>query len=374
MITTLPDLDLGQEWAIMELVCLGLENPEQNQLFQDLIQAENLSWGEILEQSIRHKLLPPLAYHVFYNDLEDTAPLVIREQLMHSLDINRRRVQKYYQEAERIINLLTQHQVKFVLTKGMSFESTLYGGKGIRAMADMDFMITPDKRDIAKEAMVELGYQMGEYKVKTGEIISHSREDIITYQLNPDHIPPFALLTHDPVIRAIRVDFANSLTWERSPYEVPVEAALEDICYQPIPGSADTQMPCFSPEYQFIFTGLHLFREAWFIRWLNWHLDVTLMKFGDMIRLWQTYRNVYEKGELVRYMETFEIVEPMLWVLEHLDRTLHTSIVEELGLGGRVDEAWLASAYVPGGQTCQWQGTMRERLKSKNRVKLFGDA
>jgi hypothetical protein len=122
---------------------------------------------------------------------------------------------------------------------------------------------------------------------------------------------------------------------------------------------------------------LHLFREAWVFRegWtetlLSWETDVTLSKFADIIRLWRTHHNVLNTPDFIQTLEEYQIIDPILWVLEHTDRTFHTGIVPALGLEGRVTEEWLHSAGGVGGKRVQWKGTMRERLHCKDRRQLF---
>ncbi|MCA9956121.1 MAG: hypothetical protein KC434_15435, partial [Anaerolineales bacterium] len=70
-------------------------------------------------------------------------------------------------------------------------------------------------------------------------------------------------------------------------------------------------------------------------------------------------------------LEEFKIVEPMVWVLEHLDRTFNLNTVASLGLEGRVSEEWLCSGRASGKNLFRWQGSMRERLYTKNRQTLF---
>ena len=75
------------------------------------------------------------------------------------------------------------------------------------------------------------------------------------------------------------------MTWTKSPFDVPVEEALKDPVEQPVPGMPGVNLPCFRPIYQFLFTVLHLFREAWLQKFVDFGNDVGLMKFGDVIRL-----------------------------------------------------------------------------------------
>lgn len=369
-----PDLAFGPEWAILELLCLGLSTPTQQEMFEELIKSDGLHWGELLEQALRQRMLPMLALQTTTSDtLKENIPRFVKEHLETVLDLNRHKIAVFRGEAARIVRALNEQGNRFVGTKGIIIESTLYEGNGSRCMNDLDFMMNPDYREIGIKLISELGYQIGWFDWQTGSVQQHNRKEMITYQLNPDHLPGFVRLTEDPVIPCVYVDFANSLTWARSSFDVPVETALSEVFYQPLPGFPDIHMPCFSPEFQFIFTVLHLFREAWFERWLNKEIDVNLIKFADVVHLWRAHQEIFKSNEFVQTLEEFGIIDPVLWVLEHLDRTLHTGIVSALGLEGRVTEDWLASAYAPGGKLRKWKGTMRERLYCKDRHKLFMD-
>jgi len=366
--SSLPDLEFGPEWALLELLCLGLTEPEQQQMFGDLIRSGDLNWGELMDQALRHKMLPMLAVYTVSDEIYEFIPEYVQRHLRTVLNVNKQNIVILRNAAVEIVKALDKRGVKFVFTKGIIFESTLYGGNGGRVLSDIDLMIAPKNRDIVIEAMHELGYQMGTIDWKNKNIKPYDRKELMIYKLNPDHIPVFAKLTEDSVLWFVAIDIANSLTWTRSPFEVPIEIALEDIFYQSVPKIQNVQLPSFSPLYQFIFTILHLFREAWFERW---NYDVNLAKFSDVIRLWSTYHSLFENKEFREILIKYEIVKPVLWVLEHLDRTLKTGIVTALGLEEQVTDEGLASAFVTGGGMCSWKGTMRKRLSSRDHLKTL---
>lgn len=367
----LPDFAMGPEWVILELLCRELETPEEHELLVQALEDPALSWGELIEQALRQKMLPMVAYHLASEQHGERMPKPIRRHLESVLDVNRHGIDLLRRESARISDALAGRGVRAVGTKGICFESTLYAGTGARPLLDIDFMIEPKDRETVIATMESLGYETGLFDWPAGSVKPLSRRDIITHRLNPDHIPNFARATGDPVIRYLYVDFANSLTWASSPYDVPVGEALESRIFQPLPGVDGAQLPCFSAEFQFLFTALHLFREAWFERWLASDQDVNLMKFGDLIRLWRRDHQILVSGGLVERLEGYGIVGPTVWVLEHLDRTLHTALVPALHLQGRVTEEWLSSAYASSGTLQRWDGTMRERLQSKKRRLLF---
>ena len=124
---------------------------------------------------------------------------------------------------------------------------------------------------------------------------------------------------------------------------------------------------CFCPEYQFLFTVLHLFREAWLQKFVDFGTDVGLMKFGDVIRLIDQNRNGLTDGELLRIMETHNVTHPVAWVLRHLDETLQTRTQELFALEEYGDEELLASQMQSSAYVRASGKSMRERLQSKSR-------
>ncbi len=369
----IPDLEFGPEWALLELLCLGLTTPDEQRAFEELLQSDDLYWGELLEQALLHKMMPLLSFHVMSSACVESVPRRMQDHLRSVLDLNRHKRSIWYAEADRVIKALGERNVQVLGRKDLAFESTLYGGNGSRRLGDLDLLIAPQDRETVIDALPQLGYQMGLYDWNTNATIPLPRKQLMILRLNPDHVPVHTLLTGDPVMQWLEVDFANSLTWTRSPYDVPIEAAMAEIVYRPVTGLPEIEIPCLTPPFQFISTTLHLFREAWFERWLDWEQDVDLTKFSDVLRLWNAHQDVLATKEFVQTIEGFGIVDPIVWVLEHLDRTLHTGIVSALGLEGRVTESWLSSGSASGKQLHQWTGTMRQRLQCKDRRKLFVD-
>lgn len=334
-----------------------------------------MHWGEFVEQALRNKILPMLAVRVTDDKYRRMVPRFVKSHLRTVLDYNRRKTVIFRDAAAELVKVLDEQGVKFVGTKGIAFEGTLYEGNGSRNFnLDIDFMIAPRDREVVADTMSQLGYRAGWFNWRTGRIEEHSRKQMLIYKLNPDHIPQLTKLTGDPIVKAVSVDFANSLTWTGSSFDVPIDTALHTIQRQPILGCPDVQLPIFTPFFQFVFTILHLFREAWFERWWDAENDVNLSKFADVVRLWQVYRNELASRNAIQKIDELEITQPVLWVLEHLDRTLNTNIVSTLGMKDQVNEEWLTSLHKTGGDLGQWKGTMRERLHCKERKILLMDS
>src|SRR5437764_3755433 len=368
MTRALPDQSLGPEWAVLELLALGLVDDSERRMARDLILLETLDWGELLEQALRHKMLPMLSYHIISAGLRFDVSTAIYQHLESVLEWNRCQIDVFRREAVRIAKGLADRGVHFVVTKGITFESTLYGGLGTRHMNDIDFMIAPRDRDTVMSVMQALGYRPFFDWAKDAR-----REETLS-RLNRDHLPKLAREIDQPGTRKINIDIANSLTWTKSPFDVPVEEALENRVEQPVPGMPGVSIHCFCPEYQFLFTVLHLFREAWLQKFVDFGTDVGLMKFGHVIRLIDRDRYELTDDELLRIMQTRRVTDAVAWVLRHMDETFQTRTQELLALEKYGDEKLLDSQMQSSAYVGAWGQSMRERLQSKARGSLMVQA
>ena len=361
MTRSLPDQSLGPEWTILELLARGIIDDSEVQMVRDLLTTDTMKWGELLEQALRHKMFPMLAHQIMSASLRFDVPTNIYMHLESALEWNRWQIEVFRRKTVRVAQALADRGIPFVVTKGMAFESTLYDSLGTRYMNDIDFMITPRDRDKVMTVMQELGFR------PFFDWAKDARREEISSRLNPDHLPKLAREIDQPGIRLIDIDIANSLTWTKSPFDVPVEEALENPVEQPIPGMSGVNIPCFRPIYQFLFTVLHLFREAWLQKFVESGTDVGLMKFGDVIRLIDRNQNKLTDSELLRIMQTHGVTDAVAWVLRHMDETFHTHAVELLALEKHGNEKLLRSQMRSPGYVNAWSESMRGRLQSKSR-------
>ncbi|MEO7167965.1 MAG: nucleotidyltransferase family protein [Spartobacteria bacterium] len=360
MTRPLPDRSLGPEWTILELLARGIHSDSERDLARELLLAETLDWGELLEQGLRHKMLPMLAHHVVSAGLRADVPMSIYMHLESVLEWNRCQIEVFRRETVRVAQGLAGRGIQFVVTKGMTFESTLYGSLGTRHMNDIDFMIAPRDREEVMNGLQELGFRT------FFEWAKDPRREEISSRLNRDHLPKLIRPVDQLGTKVVMIDVANSLTWTKSPFDVPVEEALKDPVEQPVSGFSAV-IPCFRPIYQFLFTVLHLFREAWLQKFVEFGNDVGLMKFGDVIRLIDQNHDELTDGELLRITEAHSVTHPVAWVLRRMDEIFQTRTVELLALEIYGDEELLASQMQSSGYVSAGGPSMRDRLQCKAR-------
>jgi hypothetical protein len=216
--------------------------------------------------------------------------------------------------------------------------------------------------------MEELGYRVGRYDEATGRLVGLSRRDQVMYRLSPDHLPPFMRLTEHPLVPYVAFDFANSLTWAESPWAVPMDEALAECDMVRTVGDASgVSLRSLTLPYAFLFTTLHLFREAWFERTAA--EKTTLGFFCDIVRFWRRYRPEL-CSILPDMVERFGLADPVSWVCAHTDEIFGTSITVDLGLQQHATDTWLHSARGTDGRPLSWKGTMRARLQRKDGLDL----
>ncbi|MEV0135525.1 nucleotidyltransferase family protein [Dactylosporangium sp. NPDC050688] len=360
--------DRGPEWALLEALARGTGPAQRATAAARLVRA-GLDWGELVEHALRHRMLPMVASLLEEQRLHDAVPMRVSEHLRSVLALNRHRRGVWYGEVYRVVTALQAAGIDVLTRKGAAYEVDLYGGNGSRWLGDIDLLVRPDQRQAAADLMPGLGYVCGLYDFDEGVVVPFDRTELMKYRLNPDHLPTQSLRTDDPLVPVLEVDYANSLTWARSVYQVPIEPVFDSIERYEVPGMG-TLTRAGAP-YRFLDTVLHLFREAWVEWWLEKEQDVDLMKFGDVLRLWQRHREQLRQPDFVQALERFGVLDPVCWVLEHLDRTFATTTVADLGLTGRIDEEFLHSAGGDAGRPRQWTGSMRDRLYAKNRRAVF---
>src|SRR5881392_1811087 len=96
--TKLPDQAFGPEWTILELLAREVTDEPEREMVRDLLLADSLNWGELLEQALRHKMLPMLAHHIISADLRFDVPATIYQHLESTLEWNRLQIEVFRRE------------------------------------------------------------------------------------------------------------------------------------------------------------------------------------------------------------------------------------------------------------------------------------
>jgi hypothetical protein len=348
-------------WEVLELVAVqqGLDANLGDRL--QPLRRPDFDHGRLVELAMRHGLLAALADFLNRHRLRRDLPTRLRAPVMSYLRLSEHRALLLTAEARRIADGLAVAGITFAFTKGVVLQSVLYGQVGLRTFNDIDLMIAPEDRDRIRAAIIGLGYEPDtDFDPGSKNLKKISRAAERMYQLSPDHWPHFRRLTDDVSTPMISVDVANSMTWHKCQWEVPLLPVMEAIT--PVAIFGDVILPSLSPAHSFIFVCLHLFREGWIQRNIALK-DVCLSQFVDIFRYWQ--RTSAEDHRLMRELiDRAGIAQPIAWACGHTDALFGSDIIGGLRLPGDVAPEWLNSAQGTNGQLLTWTGTMRSRLRS----------
>ena len=236
-------------------------------------------------------------------------------------------------------------------------------------MSDADFIVEVKNKNIVMETLKSLGYKIGTVNWKNNGIKELSREEYLIYLNTPDKLPEFVKETDNNIIKYVSIGFVCSLTWNKCEYSVDINDALQNIRLIDI-GLNNEKIPALGITYHYIYIILHLYKHAWLEFLSRWNNDVNLVKFGDVYRYYKKYKEIIDK-ELPEIIKKQNIENPVIWTLQHTDEIFGSNIVENLNYENFINDEYLHSAGDKKGNIRIWKGNMRERLKSKNRKKLF---
>ncbi|MGY0064954.1 nucleotidyltransferase family protein [Streptomyces sp. LZ34] len=347
-------------WHLLKHICMHDCNPEALADVKKVL--ETLTWDDLSVQARRHRMLPQVADFLIQANYLDLAPHQFRRELIESLYWNRHLSALATDEAARLVQAITECGMTVACTKGVIFQHSLYGGRGVRTFNDIDLMIDPAHKDIVKDVMISAGYHAGkDYDFRTDTLTELPRRRLAMYLLRPDHLPHFFRPITGEGIPYHITDVAFSLTWYSSGWQVPMVEALTDLDEVEV-GDGKIKLPSLTPPYSFIFTAMHLFREGWFERAVR-AKDLRLGQFADIWRLWHRMDagDITMLSDLIR---RYDIAPPLAWVCSFTDQIFKSRIIEGLGLEPYCERSWLCSTGALDGSYLEWSGDMVERLNN----------
>lgn len=364
--------NVSREWLILEQCAMQLYSESPGQLLMELLSEKTIHWGELIQQALRHNMLPLMAWVLCRDNLIKKVPHEFQDLLLTARLINRHVLTLGYAEIAKIVEAFDKQSVVFAVTKGYTFDSTIYNSENIRKVNDIDLLLLPTDKNRAFAILESLGYKAGYFDNINDTIVDMPETTMKFYSMTAGFAPEFVIQIPDPVIKSMYVDMTSSLTWFNSSFKISTEAALKERVRLDIPGHEGIAMPCLNLEYQIIYTALHLFKEAWVEMYgIKDGNDVTLSKFMDILYLLTCKKDRVKNGPLKSIVTKNDITQPILWVFKHTERVFGVSLCEELGFVEPISESWLSSWQTGSFKTSYWKGTMRERLQKKNREALF---
>lgn len=356
------------EWAILEIIAKNDRKSEEQVL--DILNNNNINWGELIEQSMSHKMFSLVCYFFNKEKLFSKIPPFINQYFSLGYQINQIKNKEIKKQTKRIVSVLNDNEISFACTKGIVLEGQLYGNLGARFLSDVDFIADPKFKSKINDLMLKIGFKVGTVDWRTNGIKEMSRYQYLMFLAEKTKLPEYVIQTSNELIKYVSAGFVFSFTWDSCPYKVSMHDALSDITLQKLKiDNQETLIPVMNNSYHFLYIIMHLYKHAMVEHLSERRNDVNLVKFMDVYHFWES-----NKQELINSLpaiiESNGIEKPVAWTAFHTDSLFNSKILENLGLS-KPSKDYLFSATDKKGKPIHWNGDMRDRLFSKNRQELF---
>jgi hypothetical protein len=228
-----------------ELLC-ALASAELSPERRERIANWNLSaldWSEVLRMAEYHGVLPFAARNLI--ELGRGLPPEVERSLRSAYETSLRRSLWFAAELARIMQHFERRQLRAVPYKGPVLAQSVYRDFGLRSFSDLDFLISPEQFELAKQALAEIGYR------------------------------PAADLTPDVERFWLRTGYERSFDSAAGKNLVEVQWALlphfyaVDLRVQALVARAgktvmgEREVPCLSPEDSLLVLCLHAAKHLW---------------------------------------------------------------------------------------------------------------
>ena len=360
----------GPEWVILLLIARN--NNGDIERIANIINNNEIDWGEIIEQSIGHKILPMVCYTFIKNKkLYETLPPWINQYVRWIFDLNAHKISMLKNKALELAKKLTDNNISYAATKGVVLDNQIYENEGYRYMSDIDFMVKFEDREKVIEVLNNLNYHMGRIDWMENKLRELTREEYLKRMFEPKKIPEYAVTTQDPVFKVISVGFVMTFTWKQCEYDIPITEAFDYNIFREI-GIDNKKLQCLNNTFHYIYIILHLYKHAWagYFSSQKKRSDVNLSRFIDVYHFWKKNKEEL-KTELPIIMKKYNIEEPIIWTLKNTDIIFKSKILKELNYDEFELKYDLNYTKDRKGNLLKLKGNIIDRLYSKNRELLI---
>jgi hypothetical protein len=141
--------------------CLTITHDKHNyELVEEKIKSGLVDWDTIVKVSTAHYVFPALYCNLKHADFLHYLPSDLVEYMQHITDLNRERNEHIIAEAKEINQLLLSNNITPIFLKGTgNLLEGLYIDIAERMVGDIDFLVNPEKFNLAIKILKENKYQ-----------------------------------------------------------------------------------------------------------------------------------------------------------------------------------------------------------------------
>ncbi|WP_315984457.1 nucleotidyltransferase family protein [Listeria booriae] len=327
-----------------------------------------MDWGFFLEQVIKHKLLP-LSWLVLKEcgDFEDKVPYYIREFLSNQFLFFEHKTDVYLNKVQKLSRQLDKNDINYALVKGIAIEKELFGHYYTRQLSDVDLLVSPNDSSKIIPILKNMGFISGRYNYLSHRVESFTRDKLLFFDMTGDHLPDQVLLINSPIIKSFNLDLSIDLNWNKNNIQALPNINLESNVVE-LNLFEKCSIKVLPLEFHFLYIILHLYKHSWSYRMIQRNISVRMSMFFDVLLLWESFDS-NDIQKFLTILVTDELKAQVSWVLFHTDSLFKTDIVESLKLKNYLNNVY--SAFGKNYEMLIWDGTIEDRLVSRNEKNLF---
>jgi len=300
-----------------ELLC-ALANSELSRERRARIANWNLSaldWSEVIRLAEYHGVLPLAARNLIElgRVLDGRGlPPEVERSLRSAYERNLRRSLWFAAELTRIMQHFERLRLRALPYKGPVLAQSLYRDLGLRSFSDLDFLVSPEDFDRAKQTLAEIGYR------PSGELDPAVESPAIErLWLRTGYERSFDSADGKNLVE---------LQWALLPHFYAVDLRVEDLMARAgktVVGEGE--VPCLSPEDSLLVLCLHAAKHLW--TRLIWLSDIaeTVRSYSGIQAI--DYSRVFSRA---RSLGIARILGVSFWLVKNVVRAEIPQSAEEM--------------------------------------------
>ena len=150
--------------------------------------ADDLEWGEFIDQAARHQVLPIVSRHLTrlrLTQTEDGKPLIPYRWIYTDVyDGSRRRNTALADEYSLVLRALNDSGLRYLIRKGPVLGEHVYHDLAARRISNLDIFMRRADYPTLQEIATGLGYRMGELSRDGSAIVAFDRKTELYWKVN----------------------------------------------------------------------------------------------------------------------------------------------------------------------------------------------
>ncbi|WP_418038477.1 nucleotidyltransferase family protein [Paenibacillus xylanilyticus] len=264
----------NEERLILLTSKIALTSEEEKQV--GTIIEEGFDVGRYTAIAVKHKVLQLSSRHVIRLDHKDKVNMQYKRLFEYNYLGNKEKNNMLFLELANLLRRFEEKGIKVIPVKGVILAPELYGNYGLRTLNDIDFIIRPDDRTKVSNALLEEGYDIGDYDWASQEIIPAKKEEALMWKMNAGNLHPHVKMFENPFLKCVRVDFSYDVDLQKD-FQA-TQSLMQNAKESTLLGIKVNRL---DPIDFLLHISIHLYKEASNVKWITMGEELSLIKFCD---------------------------------------------------------------------------------------------